>query len=90
MLAAQFHALEQCIEQALRALNERAELCRQMAEKSRSAGASQTEELERWEAAQREALEQTELLRALLTREWLQPSPDIVRKEIRTQVRPGQ
>ncbi|HET9395454.1 MAG TPA: chemotaxis protein CheB [Nitrospiraceae bacterium] len=79
MLAAQFHALEQSIERALRSLNERAELCRQMAEKSRSAGSSQTTQLEAWEAAQREALEQAEPLRALLTREWLMTSSDVVR-----------
>jgi two-component system chemotaxis response regulator CheB len=85
MLAAQFHALEQCIERALRALNERAELCRQMAGKSsRSDGASQTEECKRWEAARREALEQTEPLRDLLTREWLRPSSNAVIEKVAT------
>ena len=78
VLAAQFHALEQCLERALRALNERAELCRLMADKSDVAETSQGGERELWDAARREALQQTESLRSLLTREWLQPLSDVV------------
>lgn len=71
MMAAQFVTLERFIESAMRSLDERAELCRQMAEKSpphssSADGAS-------WEDAMREALEQAEPLRELLTREWIHP-----------------
>ncbi len=71
MMAAQFVTLERFIESAMRSLGERAELCRQMAEKSApdglAAGGSP------WDAAMREAHEQTEPLRTMLTREWVHP-----------------
>ena len=50
-----------------------------MTEKSKGAGPAQTTQREAWEAAQREAVQQAEPLRALLTREWLKPSSDVVR-----------
>jgi len=72
MLAAQFLALERFVEQALRSLSERAELCRQMSEKPPRA--DNPTERERWVAAMEEALTQSEGLHALITREWLHPS----------------
>lgn len=71
MLAAQFLTLERFIESAMRSLGERAELCRQMAEKSRSEGLE--ENRASWDAALLEAHQQTEPLRGLLTRDWLHP-----------------
>lgn len=68
MLAAQFVAMEQFIGNALRAMNERAELCRFMSEKS------QDEEQRRWISACEETLGGARVLTELLTREWLQPS----------------
>lgn len=72
MLAAQFLALERFVEQALRSLSERAELCRQMSEKPPRA--DNPAERDRWVAAMEEALAQAEPLRELITREWLHPS----------------
>ena len=75
MLAAQFLAMERSVEQAMRSLSERAELCRVMMEKEQNpALASATPVL--WEAAMGEALEQTAPLRGLLTREWIHPDAD--------------
>lgn len=72
MMAAQFISLERFIESAMRSLGERAELCRQMAEKSRPDRLA-TKSLS-WDAAMREAHEQTEPLREMLTREWIHPA----------------
>ena len=72
MLAAQFLTLERFIESAMRSLGERAELCRQMAEKSLPDGLAPKGFS--WDAALREAHEQTEPLRELLTREWIHPA----------------
>ena len=71
MLAAQFLALERFVEQALRSLSERAELCRQMSEKPLRD--DNPTEPERWVAAMEEALTQSEHLHELITREWLHP-----------------
>lgn len=71
IMAAQFLTLERFIESAVRSLGERAELCRQMAEKSRLGG-SVTRGAS-WDAAMLEAHQQTEPLRELLTREWIHP-----------------
>lgn len=70
MLAAQFLAMERFLEQAMRSLNERAELCRGMAVKAIGP------ERAAWESAEREALDQTAPIRSLLTREWLHPGGD--------------
>jgi two-component system chemotaxis response regulator CheB len=75
MLAAQFLALEQFVEQAMRSLGERAELCRIMAGKLPHLDANGAQR-EQWISAQQEALEQTEPLRELLTREWIHPARD--------------
>lgn len=71
MLAAQFLALERFIEQAMRSLDERAELCRHMAEKSQTVAGVDSPA---WLAAKDEALEQTVPLRVMLTREWIHPA----------------
>jgi two-component system chemotaxis response regulator CheB len=75
MLAAQFLAVERFIEQALRSLSERAELCRVMAKKLPENAASDAER-QRWESASQEALDQTGPLRQLLTREWIHPASE--------------
>ena len=72
MVATQLLAMERFIESAMRSMNERAELCREMAEK---VDADQDGK-ERWLAAMREARDQTAPLRALLEREWIRPMPD--------------
>lgn len=72
MLTAQFLALERFLEQAMRSLSERAELCGLMAEKPPNA-ADAPDERAVWEAARAEAVDQTQPLRDILTREWLQP-----------------
>jgi two-component system chemotaxis response regulator CheB len=72
MMVAQFVTLERFIESAMRSLDERAELCRQMAEKAIPDGLEQKGSP--WDAAMREAHEQTEPLRKLLTREWIHPA----------------
>ncbi len=73
MLAAQFLAVERFLEQAMRSLSERAELCRIMAEKL-PGDASHDRERHLWGSAKREALDQTAPLRDLLTREWVHPA----------------
>lgn len=72
MLAAQFLALERFVEQALRSLNERAEMCRLMAAKV-DAGADGAPRGEVWRDAMQEALDQTKPLQDLLTRDWIHP-----------------
>ena len=64
--------MERFIEAAMRSMSERAELCREMAEKVGSGHAGQ----ESWLAAMREAKDQTAPLRVLLEREWLDPKVD--------------
>jgi two-component system, chemotaxis family, protein-glutamate methylesterase/glutaminase len=67
MLAAQFTAVETKVAACLAALNERAELCRQMSE----AAAAQGQEGAAYHAARQEALERAEVIRSLLESEWL-------------------
>ena len=71
MLAAQFLAMERFIEQAMRSLSERAELCRAMMEKSVDTGTASPNS---WEAAMSEALDQTAVLRGLIARNWIHPA----------------
>jgi two-component system chemotaxis response regulator CheB len=73
MLAGQFLAMERFIESAMRSLNERAELCRQMAEKP---SVSDAGDKQRWLEAMQEAEDQTAPLRGLLDREWVHPLSD--------------
>lgn len=75
MLAAQFLAMERSVEQAMRSLSERAELCRVMMDRAQNV-ASASGSSARWEAAMVEALDQTAPLRDLLTREWIHPEAD--------------
>lgn len=70
MLAGQFLAMERFIESAMRSLNERAELCRQMAEKI---PVYENADREKWLEAMQEAEDQTAPLRGLLDREWVHP-----------------
>jgi two-component system chemotaxis response regulator CheB len=70
MMRAQFAALEQSLEMAMRALSERGELCRQMADLVETKGGISAAE---WNAAENEAKEQTFQIRQVLEREWLQP-----------------
>jgi two-component system chemotaxis response regulator CheB len=71
MLAAQFSAMEVSLAAAMRSLNERSELCRQMAEKSRAAKNPLAEP--QWEGAMQEAQERAGVLRQLLETEWTHP-----------------
>ena len=71
MVAAQFSALEWSLEAAMRAISERGELCRQMAEKAETAGDAKT--AAQWGDAMREAKDRTEVLRQLLGKAWLHP-----------------
>jgi len=71
MIAAQFAALEWTLEAAMRSLSERGELCRQMADKTGSAGDAGA--AAQWAAAMHEAKERTGVLRDLLGEEWLHP-----------------
>ena len=75
MLAAQFLAMERSIEQAMRSLSERADMCRTMYEKAQASDFARPTSTQ-WEAAMVEALEQTAPLRTMLTREWLHPNAD--------------
>ncbi len=71
MAAAQFAAMEWSLGAAMRALSERGEMCRQMADKAQAAG---DEGLAlHWTAAMHEAKERTGALRDLLEREWMHP-----------------
>ena len=71
MVAAQFAAMEWDLEAAMRALSERGELCRQMADKTSGKGDAST--AAQWTAAMHEAKERTGLLRDLLGRRWTHP-----------------
>ena len=72
MAAAQFAALEWSLAAALRALSERREICRQMAEDARAGGDLGT--AERWDVAHAEAGDRAETLRHLLEQEWTHAS----------------
>ena len=71
MVVAQSAALEWSLAAAMRALSERGELCRQMADKAADAGdiglAAQ------WGKAMREAKDRTGAMRDLLGQEWTRP-----------------
>lgn len=72
MVAAQFEAMEWALEAAMRALSERGELCRQMAD--RSQGTEDAGVAAQWAGAMREAKERTGMLRQLLEKEWTHPA----------------
>lgn len=68
MMRAQFLALEQSLEMAMRSLGERRELCRQMADMAGAEAAAGE-----WEAAEKEAVEQSLALQQIVEREWILP-----------------
>lgn len=78
MMSVQFLTMERALETAMRSLGERAELCREMSAKL-SANPDGAVARSKWDAARDEALDQTEPLRALLTRPWLHPAEKILR-----------
>lgn len=73
MMSVQFLTMERALETALRSLSERAELCREMSAKLADDPDGAVAH-KHWAAAKDEALDQTEPLRALLTRPWLHPA----------------
>jgi len=73
VLVAQFHLLEKKLASVMALLNERAELCQQLAEDARNGG----ERPSAFEAAAREALARAEIIKRLLEEEWIQPLGDL-------------
>ncbi|WP_239002837.1 chemotaxis protein CheB [Rhodovastum atsumiense] len=71
---AQFDQLEQALDVALRVLNERAELCRGLAEAARGRG--QAVAVRHWEAAMRESTQRATVLRRFNEQGWKRPSDD--------------
>lgn len=71
MLQAQFSAMESSLEASMRAISERAELCRQLATERRSAG--DTDGASKWTAAMQEAKARAISVRSLLEANWLRP-----------------
>jgi two-component system, chemotaxis family, protein-glutamate methylesterase/glutaminase len=69
VLVAQFALLEKRLAAAMALLNERAELCQQMAEDAHD----RADGGKAFEAAAREASARTEVLKRLLEEEWVQP-----------------
>jgi chorismate mutase len=72
MLAAQFAAVETKLSACLAALNERAELCRQMSD----AAAAQRQDASSYDAAREEALERATAIKRLLESDWLATGRD--------------
>ena len=72
MDAAQFQMMEQALEIALRALNERAALCRRMAAAAEQKGQSLS--AQRWEATGQEVTTRAEVLQRFLLQDWPHPS----------------
>jgi two-component system chemotaxis response regulator CheB len=72
---AQAHQVEQAIEIALRALIERAELCRRIAERARAGGRQSS--AEHWDRAREQAEAHLDVLRRFLHEGWIQPEAEI-------------
>jgi len=72
VLAAQFSLFECRLGGCLALLNERASLCRKLAEDAASRGQDPTQ----YETAARECLERAQAVKALLESDWIQPAPD--------------
>jgi len=81
MNVAQFQVMEQALEIALRTLNERAALCRRMADAARQKG--QELSAQRWEATSQEVATRAEVLHRFLKQDWPQPSPNAEDQEER-------
>ena len=75
MAAAQFEDMEKVMRSAERILNERAEFCRQMAERAGAAGEAADTEI--WRAASVEALERAYTLRAFIEQDWIVPKVEV-------------
>ncbi|MFC7478033.1 chemotaxis protein CheB [Dankookia sp. GCM10030260] len=71
---AQFVQMDQALEVALRALNERAELCRRLAEAARGRG--QVLSAGRWDAAVSEAEQRARVMRKFIEQGWERPVDD--------------
>ena len=71
MAAAQFDDMEKVMRSAERILNERAEFCRQMAERAGAAGKASGGEV--WHAASLEALDRAYTLRDFIEQDWISP-----------------
>ena len=69
--AAQFAAMGWSLGAAMRALSERGEMCRQMADMARAAG--DAGRAQQWTGAMREAKGRTGAVRGLLEGEWMHP-----------------
>ena len=73
---AQFDQMEQLLRAAERSLNERAEVCRQMADRANASGAADEEH--RWRAAVIQAADRAHKLRDFVELDWLSPQPDFL------------
>ncbi len=71
---AQFRMMEQALEVAVRALNERAALCGRLMVTANRKGHSLT--AQRWERAGQEARQRADLLLQILRQDWTRPPPD--------------
>ncbi len=71
MAAAQFEDMEKVMRSAERILNERAEFCRQMADRAGAAGEGAGGEV--WRAASCEALKRAYTLRDFIEQDWISP-----------------
>lgn len=74
MMAARFAAMEWSSEAAMRALVERGELCRQIADITQGSGDAGC--AQKWMAAMHELKNRTGALRDLLDRKWMQPDAE--------------
>ena len=72
MVAAQLAELDRFIESAMRLLNERADLCRHMAQDANDLGHVGAQSI--WIKAMKEAFDMTEPLEKLLVQKWIHPA----------------
>lgn len=68
---AQFDQMERLLRAAERSVNERAELCRQMAARAKTSGSNDNENL--WRTAVVEAIDRAHALRDLIVQDWIRP-----------------
>lgn len=68
---AQFDQMEKLLRAAERSVNERAEYCRQMAERANTSGANDVEK--RWRTASVQAIDRAHELRDLVEQNWIRP-----------------
>ena len=68
---AQFDQMEKLLRAAERSVNERAEFCRQMAERAKTSGANDDEN--RWRTASVQAIDRAHELRDLVEQDWIRP-----------------